>query len=154
MPEVPQTGLPSPPSSPPLAALTSTNELALTPKINSRKRDKDGQRKSRRGGAAYAIREECERLFCENMKTVFLGERDAVDSGSVEMDTYHYSGDRNASRVSSWLEVWDYAGGSSFRGFVASSGSEKCLFAFFDPNVVGRDLKAGYAISPTSSYMH
>jgi Ornithine decarboxylase antizyme len=135
--------LPSPPSSPPLAALTSANELALTPKITSRKRDKDGKRKSRREGAAYVIREECERLFCEIMKSVFLGERDADDSGSIAMETFHYSSDHNTNRVSSWLEVWDYAGGCSFRGFVANTGTEKCLFTFFNSDVVGRDLKAG-----------
>jgi hypothetical protein len=123
--------------------LTPANELALTPKISSRKRDKDGRSKSHREGAAYTIREECERLFCETMKAVFLGEGDATDSGSIGSDTYHYSGNQNASQVTSWLEVWDYAGGCSFRGLVIDSGTEKCLFTFFSSNVVGRDLKPG-----------
>jgi len=90
------------------------------------------------------------------MKTVFLGERDLVHSGSIVMganaysppdesvDTYEYFGNRKArSQVGSWLEVWDYAGSSSFRGFVAGSGSNKCLFAFFDDATVGRELKQG-----------
>lgn len=77
------------------------------------------------------------------MKTVFLGERDADDSGSIEIETLHYPSDHTANRVSSWLEVWDYAGGCSFRGFVANSASEKCLFAFFNTDVIGRDLKSG-----------
>jgi Ornithine decarboxylase antizyme len=111
--------------------------------MSSRKRDKDGKRKSRREGAAYTIREECERLFCETMKAVFLGEGDAVDSGSVGMDTSHYSSNQNNSRVNSWLEIWDYSGGCSFRGFVADMGTEKSLFAFFKSSVVGRDLKPG-----------
>jgi len=47
--------------------------------------------------------------------------------------------------VAAWLEIWDYAGGNSFRGFVAATGDgggpEKTLFVFFDAGVVGRDLK-------------
>jgi hypothetical protein len=129
------------------------------PKISSRKRDSEGRRKSRREGAAYTIREECERLFCETMKTVFLGERDAVANGSIGVGTnahsppdesvdayYKYSDvfQNSANHISNWLEVWDYRGGSSFRGFVAGEGQDKCLFAFFTAAVVGRDLKQGY----------
>jgi hypothetical protein len=142
MPEE-SSGLPSPPSSPPLAALTSANEIALAPKTNPRKRDKDGRRKSGREGAAFTIREECERLFCETMKAVFLGERDAAQGGSGAMEAFHYSSDHNTSYVNSWLEIWDYAGGCSFRGFVAGTGTDKCLFVFFTSDVVGHDLKAG-----------
>lgn len=44
--------------------------------------------------------------------------------------------------VDAWMEVWDYAGGASFRAFVASDGKEKSLFVFFDiEGVLGRDLK-------------
>jgi len=43
--------------------------------------------------------------------------------------------------IHSWLEVWDYVGGASFRGFIAEVNGEKSLFAFFDPGVLGRDLK-------------
>ncbi len=43
--------------------------------------------------------------------------------------------------VSAWLEIWDYAGGASFRGFVAADGGDKSLFAFFDAGIVGRDVK-------------
>lgn len=47
--------------------------------------------------------------------------------------------------VAAWLEIWDYAGGASFRAFIAedpaSAAGEKALFAFFDQGVVGRDLK-------------
>jgi len=40
------------------------------------------------------------------------------------------------------MEVWDYAGGASFRAFVANKGDETCLFVFFDiEGVLGRDLK-------------
>jgi hypothetical protein len=36
----------------------------------------------RRGGAALIIREECERFFCESVRTAFLGERNAGARGS------------------------------------------------------------------------
>lgn len=43
--------------------------------------------------------------------------------------------------VSAWLEIWDFAGGASFRAFAADDGQQKSLFVFFDGNVVGIDLK-------------
>ncbi|QUC23227.1 uncharacterized protein UV8b_07468 [Ustilaginoidea virens] len=142
---------------PPLAALTSSNELALLPK--NKKRDQSGGRRSeRRGGAALMIREECERFFCEPMKTAFHGERNLSMHGSCLSGAYlqtpppeHRLSDafQHSQHVKSpgfevdaWMEVWDYAGGASFRAFVASDGQEKSLFVFFDiEGVLGRDLK-------------
>lgn len=46
--------------------------------------------------------------------------------------------------IDAWLEMWDYVGGASFRGFVGGDGSSKSLFAFFDSSVVGQDLKPRY----------
>jgi hypothetical protein len=48
--------------------------------------------------------------------------------------------------VLGWLEIWDYAGGSSFRGFVAEDASRetKSLFVFFDAHSITRDLKQAY----------
>jgi hypothetical protein len=45
-----------------------------------------------------------------------------------------------------WLEIWDDAGGSSFRGFVAHDASRgvKSLFVFFDAHSITRDLKEAY----------
>jgi hypothetical protein len=43
--------------------------------------------------------------------------------------------------VEGWMEFWDYAGGASFRAFVAQDGDERTLFAFFDAGLVSRDLK-------------
>lgn len=147
-------GLPSPPSSPPLAALTSANELALTSTTN-RKRDAEGRSHRRREGAAYTIREECERLFCENMKVVFFGEeRMAAGNGSIVMganahsppdesvDAYNsYFRSQKLHPVDAWLEIWDYSSGCSFRGFVGGQDDKKSLFAFFGSAVIGRDLK-------------
>lgn len=43
--------------------------------------------------------------------------------------------------VTEWMEFWDYAGGASFRAFVAEGDAERSLFAFFDAGLIGRDLK-------------
>lgn len=53
----------------------------------------------------------------------------------------------NADNDMEFIEVWDYVGGTSFRGFVAdkelSRGRiEKTLFLFFE-HVVGTQLKHG-----------
>ena len=147
------SGLPSPPSSPPLAALTSANELALISK-NPKKRD-DGKR-SRKEGAAYTIREECERLFCETLTTVFGDEKRSFKGSYVMganahsppdegVDAYNnYFGKvKTGQGIDAWLEIWDYSGGCSFRGFVGGNGDQKSLFAFFDSAVIERDLKQG-----------
>lgn len=160
IPEALIQGIPSPPSSPPLAALTSANELALISKNNatkSSKRDTDGRRRSRKEGAAYHIRGECERLFCETMNLVFLGEEgrtgqdsivmganaDSPPDGSVSSYDSYFPPGKLRNPIDAWLEIWDYRGGCSFRGFVGGNGDQKSLFAFFDSAVVGRDLKQG-----------
>jgi len=45
--------------------------------------------------------------------------------------------------IGAWLEIWDYAGGSSFRAFVSedAAAGDKSMFVFFDAHVLGRDLK-------------
>ncbi|KAL2757932.1 hypothetical protein ACRALDRAFT_207163 [Sodiomyces alcalophilus JCM 7366] len=91
IPEVPSSGVPSPPSSPPLAALTSSNQLALLPKTGSsgsKRREIPGKRIAQRGGAALSIREECERFFCERMSAVFHGEMSTESTGPGLMGAY------------------------------------------------------------------
>lgn len=51
-----------------------------------------------------------------------------------------------AGLVSEYVEVFDYAGGLRFRGFVAEKGDERALFIFFDQEVMARDLKPGYVL--------
>ncbi|KAK4151137.1 ornithine decarboxylase antizyme-domain-containing protein [Chaetomidium leptoderma] len=198
---VPSTGLPSPPSSPPLAALTTTNQLALTPKARSSATrgstgvgrhgsstatdSSNSAWRRRRGGATLRIREECERFFCETLRAMFLGERNAAMHGSGLASAYNnnYNNNNNITindgrvqamghhgqltppddfpitdetrmgrrglgvgardGVLGWLEIWDYAGGSSFRAFVAEDASRetKSLFVFFDAHSIARDLK-------------
>ena len=50
---------------------------------------------------------------------------------------------KTASVVTDYVEVWDYAAGTRFRGFVAERQSERGLFVFFDREVIGQDLKPG-----------
>jgi hypothetical protein len=70
-------GAPSPPQSPPLAAYTVRNESSKG-------------LKARRGGAAYTITEECERLFCETLKGIFYGEKNMAFQDSLEMGMHGY----------------------------------------------------------------
>ncbi|KAG0652072.1 hypothetical protein D0Z07_1174 [Hyphodiscus hymeniophilus] len=91
------------------------------------------------------------------MKTVFLGDEGRPSTGSnvmganahsppeEDVDVYNnYFGKVKTGHVmDAWLEIWDYSGACSFRGFVAGKGDQKCLFAFFDSAVIGRDLKQG-----------
>lgn len=113
------------------------------------------RRRSRKEGAAYTISGECERLFCENMRSIFLGEEGIRFDGSIGMGANAYSppDDRldvqeyfakPVQALDAWIEFWDYKGNASFRGFVGGDGDNKSLFAFFDSAVVGRDLKQGY----------
>ncbi|KAI6960531.1 hypothetical protein KC355_g12722 [Hortaea werneckii] len=69
--EVPPGGIPSPPSSP------DAGPLARRPGLKARSRSED---------AAHHITEECERLFCETLRTVFLVEKDTGLENSLVMD--------------------------------------------------------------------
>ena len=54
---------------------------------------------------------------------------------------------QSPTRVDAWIELWDYVGGTSFRGVVAEDveTGEKTLMIFFDEqSVEGRDLKKAY----------
>lgn len=138
-------GIPSPPSSPPLG-------------------------KARRGGAAHTITVECERLFCETLRAVFLGEgmqrADSLVMGmhskaETSHDHNQIYGEEDVgvnndygvkhedqTNIHDYIEMWDYVGGIRFRGFVAENrDGEKVMFVFFDEEVINGDLKAGYANS-------
>ncbi|GAM85658.1 hypothetical protein ANO11243_036650 [Dothideomycetidae sp. 11243] len=47
------------------------------------------------------------------------------------------------SLVRDYIEVWSYAAGLRFRGFVAEKDGLRSLFVFFDKEVIGKDLKKG-----------
>ena len=146
------TGIPSPPRSPSRASSSPER-----PSLKAR---------SRSGGAAYTITEECERLFCETLDTVFLGEGNTVAQDSLVMGMRYNnktSIDRSAplpspspsadsaidmavphSAVREWVEIWEYAAGLRFRGFVSDKNGLSTLFVFFDKSVIGPDLKNGF----------
>lgn len=51
------------------------------------------------------------------------------------------------SSVREWVEIWEYAAGLRFRGFVSDKNGLSTLFVFFDKSVIGPDLKNGYVSS-------
>lgn len=159
--EAPPGGVPSPPPSPDAAP------LGRRPGLRAR---------SRSGDAAQTIAEECERLFCETMKAVFLVEKDTGRQNSLVMDAHTKKNSKGISdgveiprsgtimkhdlptpspspdgriypktggMVKEYVEVWDYAGGARFRGFVAEKDDERSLFVFFDKEAMSKDLKPG-----------
>jgi hypothetical protein len=106
-----------------------------------------------------------ERLFCETLRSVFLGEgsqhredslvmgmHSAINDYGFEVEGYPDRlmdspelGSFNSEKgvVSDWIEMWDYVGGIRFRGFVADKKDERAMFVFFDQSIVVGDLKAG-----------
>lgn len=123
-----------------------------------------------REGAAYTIAGECERLFCETLRAVFLGEGNLALQDSLAVGMYDDNNNNNGINMKSrkhqyevlatppkyeaglwdnprvvekWIEVWDYVGGVRFRGFLASNGNRRAVFVFFDDNVLSHDLKSG-----------
>ncbi|KAF2011900.1 hypothetical protein BU24DRAFT_375185 [Aaosphaeria arxii CBS 175.79] len=73
--------MPSPPQSPPLAA---RHAPVAKPSSNRGSR-------ARRGGAAQTITGECERLFCETLRTVFLGEGNLARQDSLVTGVHNYN---------------------------------------------------------------
>ena len=95
------------------------------------------------------------------MKTVFFGEERSMGStGSIGMgaNTFsspnqsmsmynnYFDNGKHGQGVDATLEIWDYAGNCSFRGFVGGKADKKSVFAFFGPSLIGRDLKQGYLL--------
>ncbi|KAK4548994.1 hypothetical protein LTR36_008767 [Oleoguttula mirabilis] len=155
-------GVPSPPPSPDAAPL---GRATRRPSPKGR---------TRSGDAAHHITEECERLFCETLKAVFLVEKNTGLENSLVMDVQHNSSNMNSARdipqhtitkhdlptpspspdgriypkkegglIREYVEMWDYAGGTRFRGFVVEKEDERAMFVLFDKEVIGKDLKPG-----------
>jgi len=96
------------------------------------------------------------------MKTVFFGDERTMGSNvSIGMDTdtqsspdesmlvynNYFGNGKSGQGIDATLEIWDYAGGCSFRGFVGGLDDKKSVFAFFGSSIIGQDLKQGYALS-------
>lgn len=112
------------------------------------------------------------------MRALFLGEGTTAQNGSLVMGTtngemrngggggsgasMHGKKDtiaavarsrtalRRGNIVQHFLEVWDYIGSGSFRGFVVNRAGEKDMFMFFDRAALVRDLKPGCVSRPLS----
>ncbi|RAL07557.1 yippee-domain-containing protein [Aspergillus homomorphus CBS 101889] len=135
IPEVP-SGYKSP-SSPPL-------DLSLLPGLGV---SWSGNSLSEhKGEAAHAIPEECERLFCEHMSVIFLGERRFIGQDSPGIGAYQSRpaiAESEHTPIQHWLEVLDYTNDITYRGFVAStSDGQPTVFVFFD-QALGHSLKTG-----------
>ncbi|KAE8156450.1 yippee-domain-containing protein [Aspergillus tamarii] len=99
-----------------------------------------------KGEAAHTIPEECERLFCDTLSVIFLGE--GILSGQESLGTGAYQVQPNNScyehsRIHEWVEVLDYTSDCIYRGFVTSSDDERALFIFFSECALGQGLKTG-----------
>ncbi|KAF2878039.1 ornithine decarboxylase antizyme-domain-containing protein [Massariosphaeria phaeospora] len=75
--------MPSPPLSPPLDATQIAAKISPSD-VASR------SGRARRGGAAYTITGECERLFCETLRAVFLGEGNLAGQDSLVMGMHDH----------------------------------------------------------------
>ncbi|KAH1667512.1 hypothetical protein KXX46_004395 [Aspergillus fumigatus] len=99
-----------------------------------------------KGEATYTIPEECERLFCDKLRAIFIGEMKFAQQESPGMDAYQSRPNWTGSErmpIRNWVEVWDYVGDAIYRGFLTDVNDERTLFLFFKDSVLGHNLKAG-----------
>ncbi|KAG5302789.1 ornithine decarboxylase antizyme [Histoplasma capsulatum var. duboisii H88] len=89
---------------------------------------------------------------------MFLGERQLAPQQSLVIGATHNDNNNNnkgvnvseiarkraVGRIQNFIEVWDYAGDTIYRGFVAADGNRRTLFVFFDNHIcAGQGLKSG-----------
>ena len=55
--------------------------------------------------------------------------------------------------VREYVEVFDYAGGLQFRGFVAEKDDERALLVFFDKGILGADMKPGCVFGTAKTFL-
>ncbi|KAB8204578.1 Ornithine decarboxylase antizyme [Aspergillus parasiticus SU-1] len=99
-----------------------------------------------KGEAAHTIPEECERLFCDTLSVIFLGEGILSGQESLGAGAYQVQPNNSGyehSRIQEWVEVLDYTSDCIYRGFVTSSNDERVLFIFFSECALGQGLKTG-----------
>lgn len=136
IPEVP-SGTKSTILSPPRDIPATSAELAWTGNIQP----------EHKGEAIHTIPEECERLFCDKLSTIFLGERIRARQESLGMDVFQDTQQNQLGsqydRIKRWIEVWDYTADTIYRGFVADMEGEKTLFVFLEDKALGNGLKSG-----------
>ncbi|KAE8146257.1 yippee zinc-binding/DNA-binding /Mis18, centromere assembly-domain-containing protein [Aspergillus avenaceus] len=99
-----------------------------------------------KGEATHTIPGECERLFCDKLAAIFLGEGRFARQELLGVDAYQIQPIITAhkqSQIQKWVEVMDYSNDRIYRGFVADTGGEYTLFIFFEEGVSGQGLKTG-----------
>lgn len=64
-------------------------------------------------------------------------------SGAVSSTTAIGASHSRDAVLKDWIEVWDYVGGTSFRGFVSDNVEQRAMFVFLEEGMVGNDLKNG-----------
>ncbi|EEH11365.1 ornithine decarboxylase antizyme [Histoplasma capsulatum G186AR] len=153
IPEVP-TGHKFPPTSPP----TNVSATAAASAVVADQFRSSPKAPGCDGEAVQTITEECERLFCDTLWAMFLGERQLAPQQSLVIGATHNDNNNNnkgvnvseiarkraVGRIQNFIEVWDYAGDTIYRGFVAADGNRRTLFVFFDNHIcAGQGLKSG-----------
>ncbi|KAE8348174.1 ornithine decarboxylase antizyme-domain-containing protein [Aspergillus coremiiformis] len=98
-----------------------------------------------KGEAAHTIPGECERLFCDTLSLIFLGEGRFPRQESVGAGAYQGQPSSlvEGSRIQVWVEVLDYTSDCIYRGFVTNLNDEGTLFVFFEEAALGQGLKTG-----------
>lgn len=105
------------------------------------------------GEAAYTISGECERLFCDLLAAMFLGEGDAASQESLEVDALQSFRPSQCEYIQKWIEVCDYESDAIYRGFTTNIHNEETLFVFFEADVMANGLKSGYAYILERSFL-
>ncbi|KAL4927438.1 ornithine decarboxylase antizyme [Aspergillus undulatus] len=99
-----------------------------------------------KGEAAHTIPGECERLFCDKLAAIFLGERMLVSQESLGIDasrTQPHDAGCERDRIQRWVEVLDYTSDAIYRGFVTDTAGERTLFVFLTATDLNYGLKSG-----------
>ncbi|KAL4785828.1 ornithine decarboxylase antizyme-domain-containing protein [Aspergillus varians] len=99
-----------------------------------------------KGEATHTIPGECERLFCDKLSAIFLGERRlsrqeslGIDASRTQLNDASYEN----GRIQRWVEVLDYTTDAIYRGFVTNTTDARALFVFLPEMAPGHGLKSG-----------
>ncbi|EHA23641.1 hypothetical protein AnigIFM60653_009176 [Aspergillus niger] len=95
-----------------------------------------------KGEAMHTIPEECERLFCDILSAIFLGERRSAGQESLGVGASQ-SRPNNNMPIEQWFELLDYTSDTIHRGFVTNASGEPTLFVFLAEKALGHGLKTG-----------
>lgn len=135
--------------------LSSGNSPLDPPLLLGREQDRPAAgfatgRAGRRRGAANTITEECERLFCETLRTVFLGERKWIVQDSLEVGSRNKQADTAPVR-NRGQSFGSASAGSAFSDHSDLQTSEDVLMQRFGTpsSVASSELDARDSVSDT-----